>query len=446
MTQKIPQGFARKFGSTSASLSSPLQVVASCLPGLEGFLSQELSDLGFQTTKRTKGGVHFQASGASELYKCHLWCGTASNIYLQATTEDKPIRARGMAELKKHVSRLTFWENYIMNDNGSVDLPSALEIRVKSSKSKLYHTKGIAERVEEGIYTSLGKSPPKNMDDGNLAKGQQRDSNIPKIKVLVKIYRDQVEILVDTSSTPIHQRGYRLETGKAPLREDLAFALLYSTKRFARNAKNHCSLLDPFCGSGTIPIEAAAMAHNLPPGRLRKAPLQGLTLYDPDCWKGMVESSIRNSTVHDTDDDRKNNIQILGTDRNKGAIGISQRNAIRAGVDHLVTFHHQAISSNAWFENPSVAPNRLLVACNPPFGHRVSKNAKQKDPNKSLLPLIQTLGHKVMALPEYNNREVAVNILTNNQNLIRRSGIPNLKASFATNHGGMKVFSVSSTL
>mmetsp|Transcript_22031 Transcript_22031/g.54434 ORF Transcript_22031/g.54434 Transcript_22031/m.54434 type:complete len:511 (-) Transcript_22031:986-2518(-) len=453
----------RQYSSSSSPLGAePLHVFASCLPGLEGLLNQELVDLGFQANKRTAGGVHFRASSAQDLYNCHLWCGTASNIYLRATS-DKPFRARGMAELKKHISRLSFWEDYISDEMMIHDnLPSssaAFEIRVKSSKSKLYHTAGIAQRVEEGIYSALGKNKNDSNNPPKKTTKRQGDGDNNKLKVLVKIYRDEVEVSVDTSSTPIHQRGYRLETAKAPLREDLAFALLYSTNLFGKRKHNNdyddWSLLDPFCGSGTIPIEAAAMAHNLPPGRLREPPLQGLTLYDPDGWKQLVESAVRNSTIHNDTDDDGRMIPILGTDRDQGAIAISQRNAARAGVDHLVTFRHQAISANEWFENPSLAPNRLLVACNPPFGHRISSNKnktdnKKKDPSSkassSLLPLIQTLGHKVVALgdsggsqDDESRRQVAVNILSNNPNLIRRSGIPNLKVSFASKHGGMNV-------
>lgn len=419
--------YSRLYSSSSSpSGAQPLHVFAACLPGLEGFLNQELVSLGFQT-RRTSGGVHFEASNADELNRCHLWCGTASNIYLRATG-DKPFRARGMAELKKHVTRLSFWEE-CMDD--MIHLPSGLDIRVKSSKSKLFHTAGIAQRVEEGIYSALGEDVPKDES--------KRQQDGKKLKVIVKIYRDEVEVSVDTSATPIHQRGYRLETGKAPLREDLAFALLYSTQLFGRNA-NDWSLLDPFCGSGTIPIEAAAMAHNLPPGRLREAPLQGLKLYDPDGWNRLVESAVRTSRIQDTN----GRVQILGTDRNEGAIAISKRNAARAGVDHLLTFRHQAISSNEWFENPStLAPNRILVACNPPFGHRISNTNNDKDPSASLLPLIQTLGHKVMTLGREESRQVAVLILGNNPNLIRRSGIPNLKVSFVSQHGGLKVFGLA---
>ncbi|CAJ1931672.1 unnamed protein product [Cylindrotheca closterium] len=426
---------SRQYSSSSPLDAPPLHVFASCLPGLEPFLNEELVSLGFQT-RRTTGGVHFRASNAKELHSCHLWCGTASNIYLRAT-EDKTFRARGMAELKKHITRLSFWEECI--DTTDQSLSSGFEIRVKSSKSKLYHTAGIAQRVEEGIYSALGKdTPSKEITES------QNDSQ--KLKVLVKIYRDEVEVSVDTSSTPIHQRGYRLETAKAPLREDLAFALLYSTKLFGRNnSANDWSVLDPFCGAGTIPIEAAALAHNLPPGRLREAPLRGLTFYDPDGWNRMVESAVRNSTTGDMNEE----LQILGTDRNEGAIAISERNAARASVDHLVKFRHQAISSNQWFENPSLAPSRTLVVCNPPFGHRISKDTKKKkDPfSSSLLPLIQTLGHKLMKLigqsAEGNSRrQVAVNILGTNPNLIRRSGIPNLKVSFASKHGGINVFAL----
>jgi putative N6-adenine-specific DNA methylase len=389
-------------------LPQPLILFASCLPGLEPFLKQEMS---------TSGGVHFSASTTDQIFKSHLFLGTASHIYLRAGA---PFRARSMTEVRKGVAMLDFWGQYIL-PNGNNTKPT-LDIRVVASKSRLYHTKGIAERVEKGICTALGVNPDEKTVDEN-----------PAIRLLVRVHRDMVQISVDTSTTPLHQRGYRLETAKAPLREDLAYALLYSAGFGAKESKIN-SMLDPFCGSGTIPIEAASMACNLPPGRLREAPLQGLTIQNDASWEAMVDTALQQAQNHTTYD--YENTQILGSDRNQGGIDIARRNAERAGVAEVVKFQHNAISSNSWLENPSIAPMSFLVATNPPFGHRTSSPAKS---STSLLPLYQTLGHKLAKIPEGN---VDVAILGHDVNLVRRTGIPNLKLQFTSKHGGLNVFAL----
>jgi putative N6-adenine-specific DNA methylase len=398
-------------------LPQPLILFASCLPGLEPFLKQEMRSLGFQEAQSTSGGVHFFASTADQIFKSHLFLGTASHIYLRAGA---PFRARSMTEVTKGVARLDFWGQYML-PNGNNTKPT-LDIRVVASKSRLYHTKGIAERVEKGICTALGVNPDEKTVDKN-----------PAIRLLVRVHRDMVQISVDTSTTPLHQRGYRLETAKAPLREDLAYALLYSAGFGAEESKIN-SMLDPFCGSGTIPIEAASMACNLPPGRLREAPLRGLTLQNDASWQAMVDTALQQAQNQHTTYDYEN-IQILGSDRNQGGIDIARRNAERAGVAEVVKFQHNAISSNSWLENLSIAPMSFLVATNPPFGHRTSP-AKS---SPSLLPLYQTLGHKIAKIPEGN---VDVAILGYDVNLVRRTGIPNLKLQFTSKHGGLNVFAL----
>lgn len=399
-------------------LQQPLNMFASCLPGLEPFLQHELGSLGFMEAQISSGGVQFAAASTEEIFKCHLFLGTASHIYLRAGPS---FQARGMDDLRKSVTKLPFWSQYLLSSEGkqSGTKPS-LDIRVVASKSRLYHTKAIADRVERGICNALGVSVDAEVTDDN-----------PSVRLLVRIHRDEVQVSVDSSTTPLHQRGYRLETAKAPLREDLAYGLLYSAG-FTNDAT--VNLLDPFCGSGTIPIEAAAMAYKLPPGRLREAPLQGLTLQNGALWKEMVTTALKEAKQLQS---LERHVRILGSDRNEGGIDIARRNAKRAGVEHLVEFEHNAISSNSWLEDPSALS--FLVATNPPFGHRLSSSKRSSSSSKSLLPLYQTLGHKLVSR---KGGDVDVAILGHDAKLVRRTGIPDLKVQYTSKHGGMNVFAL----
>eukprot|EP00980_Cylindrotheca_fusiformis_P020399 scaffold7423_cov122-Cylindrotheca_fusiformis.AAC.3 len=390
-----------------SDFQKPLGMFAACLPGLEPYLKAELKSLAFKRIQTGSGGVHFSAASAEEIFKCHLFLGTASHIYIRA---GPTFRATSMTDLRKSITKMPFWEMLLMRDGTGNSKPS-LDIRVSASKSRLYHTTAVAERVERGICNALGV----NINDEEVG---------PSLRLLVRIHRDEVQVSVDTSNTPLHQRGYRLETAKAPLREDLAHAMLLSSGFGSRTR----SVLDPFCGSGTILIEAAAMASKLPPGRLRDPPLQGLAFQNDAYWHGMVKSAIMEDAL-----DHDPSIQIFGSDRDQGAIEIARRNASRAGVDRLVDFEHNAISSNSWFEDPSRAPDgRFLVATNPPFGHRIKVDSKMS----SLLPLYQTFGNMVKPL------DADVVILGHDVNLIRQTGIPNLKLRFASKHGGKNVFAL----
>jgi putative N6-adenine-specific DNA methylase len=108
-------------------------------------------------------------------------------------------------------------------------------------------------------------------------------ANHPTVRIAVRFVDDVATISLDTSATPLHRRGYRLDGAKAPLREDIAFAVLQ-----AAGFRKGMALLDPFCGSGTIAIEAACIAAGLPPGRLRPAPLQGFAFADAAEWQKLL--------------------------------------------------------------------------------------------------------------------------------------------------------------
>ncbi len=487
----------RASSSQGQAIPSPIQssiqnyqFFASTLPGLESVLRHELQTLGINVISgdennhghdrghsHGKGGVTFNVSSLKDVYRCHLHLGTASHIFLRA---GEPFYATGMKELVKKVGQMPFWKDYIdtadnlpknsrRKKNGRGYKYPKFDIRVTTSKSRLYHTKGIAERVERGIAIALGikeedllndamdyfqpgvvgvgpmemkqDDDSKSSSPGDESSSESSSSSSSVIKVLVRVIENKVEISVDTSSTPLHRRGYRLASGKAPLREDIAYGLLYSLGWGLNNGGDlslgttATHLVDPFCGSGTILIEGASMRLGLPPGRLRNAPFENSRLYNRRRWHRMIKSSLADSEKtlesildHEHADGRR--IFILGSDRDAGVIQSARENIERAGVSDMIDLDCYAISANRWFEDPSSLSN-VLIATNPPYGRRLSRSREGKRIHP-LLPLYQTLG-------KMDSHAVDYGIVAHDVSLARKSGVHGLSALFTTQHGGLTV-------
>jgi putative N6-adenine-specific DNA methylase len=324
-----------------------------------------------------------------------------------------------------------------------------IDIRVTTTKSKLFHTDAVAERVQAAIYESLGRDEevPKHKSNNDDANGNNLLSMDPdkKVRLTVRIVKDMVVMSIDTSYTPLHRRGYRLETAKAPLREDLAFALLmlsgWRPQYDGRQDLKFRGLLDPFCGSGTIVIEGASMVAGLPPGRLRPAPLGGTQLFDPLRWKTLLDDKVPLEP--------HSHVIICGSDRDAGAVSAAMSNAERAGVRELIDFRKAALRSNLWFEDPLRAPNYPLVVTNPPFGLRIKgKEGKGKDSRRDihpLLPLYQTLGGRMNKLMEAK-KGAAITVIAHDLKLARRMGLKCMRVAFSTDHGGINVAAMTSVV
>jgi len=498
------------------SLPKQFRIFASCLPGLEPVLFSELTELGFSPEIPTipgirqkkelvnckddkanshHGGFEFEVKSLSQIYKCHLRLGSASHIFIRCPApntshysnkteeshfESKRVnstnsgdkedldgslfhfKARKLPELRRKVSQMKCWRYMFKcekkegsKSRRTYHIPP-LSIRVTSSKSKLNHTKAISERVQLGILDALGVVQEPTPNSEELAHNHISPHTDDEIKILVRIQKDQVQISLDTSSAPLHQRGYRLEPGVAPLREDIAFALLKTIgwpPNDGKKLKNEreegevditskTTLLDPFCGSGTIVIEAASMANRptaLPPGRFRPTPLRKTALGRESLWTKMLKDSLPEPAAI-----AHSKLLIAASDRDRGATQIAKSNAERAGVSHMIQFETCAVSSSQWLQDSSANKNcdklsDVVVVSNPPFGKRLSPTPMSmlNESNKSnkLLPLYQKFGHQI------NNSSVTkVAMIAKDVNLARRMGLNGTFSSkFVTQHGGLKI-------
>jgi 23S rRNA G2445 N2-methylase RlmL len=510
------------------------EIFASTLPGFESILSHELEtkiNISKDDQSITNGGISFDISSIKELYQCHLYLGTASHLLLRVPTsmnrgdgenvmnshykdKRKPnsksrspksslttFYAVHTKQLIQKVRNMNIWKELIpipMKSSSSspkkvqmkLQVPK-FDIRVTCTKSKLYHTKLIAQCVQKGIYKALDlnyndystiSDVEETTSSSNTSISNKSTSDAPKICILVRIDHDEVQISIDTSLSPLHRRGYKLDVGKAPLREDIAYAFLYSlgwSKHINNPSSNklskHC-LIDPFCGSGTIVIEGANMALGLPPGRLRSAPCQFTNLCDKELWEEMIESSMKDFQNHlSSQDDIPNKLPlIIGSDRDEGAIQSTIANSKRAGVDKFIQFQACSIKTNPWLDynntsSSSYSPlqnyDKILVATNPPYGLRISPsslkqkqntvNGRKQNTIHPLLPLYQTLGNIVHGLKSYEKsnsncdyetkvENVHLGIISHDIDLARRTGVPDLKKKFTTRLGGIHVTALGS--
>lgn len=306
-------------------------------PGLETLTALELRRLGLLTISDVEpaepGGVAFDGD-LRMLYRANLGLRTASRVLVRLGD----FYAAAFSELHKRASRLA-WERYLVPGQ-------AVAVRVTCHKSKLYHSAAVAERILRAIADRLGKpvAPRKPADD---------EAADPPQLIVVRLAHDRCTVSIDSSGALLHRRGYRQATAKAPLRETLAAGML-----LACGWDGTSPLLDPFCGSGTIPIEAALLARGISPGSQRRFAFMDWPGFDRKSWDVLLsesQASLR-ATIP----------SIQASDRDAGAVRMAQENAERAGVAEYIEFTCRAVSAIAPPEIPG------WVVTNPPYGLRVS--------------------------------------------------------------------------
>lgn len=327
-------------------------------PGVELLTAGELHRLGITTGDSEPGGVEFTAS-APELARALLWLRTANRI----TVRLADFRATSFAELEKQAKRVAW---------GDVVAPGgAVHFRVTSKKSKLYHQDGIAERLERsvlavvtGVTAVRAPSVAEQLEDDVAA--------FPEVqRVVVRVFRDQVTLSADASGALLYLRGWRQAVAKAPLRETLA-ATLIAASGWADAEAPRGALLDPFCGSGTIPIEAALLARRMAPGRGRR--------FAAELWPGLASSEVARAAIWSGERAHAaalelphSPVPIAGHDRDAGAIAAALSNAERAGVTGSVEFSRQSLS-----QLPPDGGEGWLVT-NPPYGARIGERTALRD-------------------------------------------------------------------
>jgi putative N6-adenine-specific DNA methylase len=320
-------------------------------PGLEEITADELRELGLKPRSREAGGVTFRAD-LSGLYSANLQLRTASRIVVRVAE----FRATAFFELEKR-ARTIPWADLVAPG-------AAVTFRVTSRKSKLYHGKAVAERLGEAVIGAVsGVTVVKSLEVGEVGEAESsevlppsRPSAVPPQLFIVRLFHDVCTISIDSSGELLHRRGYRQAVGRAPLRETLAAAMLLGSGWDGRSP-----LLDPMCGSGTLPIEAALLARRIPPGWGRSFAFQRWPGFDEERWRA-VRAEAEEATLPAAPG------AIMGSDRDAGAIAAAEANAVRAGVSPDVSFRRCALSG---MELPPDVTGWIVT--NPPYGVRVGQ-------------------------------------------------------------------------
>lgn len=329
------------------------ELFAVCAPGLEPFTANELHALGFDAIRPEPGGVAFRG-GPEAVPRANLWLRTATRVLVRLGE----FHARDFEQLRKRASRLPF-ENALAPG-------AAVRITAASSHSRLRHTGAIAQRVRLAIGDRLGREAPAAPHEADANDGEtegkaakpsrsklqtnEAQTNVPL--VLVRIVHDRCLVSLDSSGALLHQRGWRKLAGKAPLRETLGAALLLASGWDAASP-----LADPFCGSGTLAIEAALLARKLAPGRGREFAFMHWPGFDAARFAAMLAQADAAALATAP--------AIGASDRDAGAIEAARANADAAGVALDVAFACRAISD---FEPP---PGTGWIVSNPPYGVRL---------------------------------------------------------------------------
>jgi putative N6-adenine-specific DNA methylase len=309
---------------------------AATAPGLEGLCAAELSALGVRGAAEP-GGVAF-AGDLATLARTNLWLRTASRVLVRIAE----FRATAFYELELHAKRIE-WSRYVAPR-------SRAAFRVTCKKSKLYHSGAVAQRLEEGVRRAVPEvetTTEQGSDDDDVALAA------PRQLFVVRLLHDVCTVSADSSGALLHLRGYRQQLAKAPLRETLAAAVLLGARW-----SDATPLVDPMCGSGTIPIEAACMARRIAPGRDRAFAFLTWPGADIETWRSII------GEARDGERSRAP-VPIAGYDRDAGAIAAARANAERAGVLDDVALSVQSISALGRAEPPG------LIATNPPYGVRI---------------------------------------------------------------------------
>jgi len=384
---------AFKTAPKTAAESSPgsARFFAVSAPGLEALLAAEMVQLGLISAPagNETGGVSF-SGGLAELYRANLHLRTASRVLLRLGD----FHAASFSELVARAARIE-WERYLRPGQ-------PVAVSASCHKSRLYHSDAVAGRVAVAIGQRLGKPSP-------LVRTAAEEAGQPAQLVLARLLNDHVTLSLDSSGALLHRRGYRLETAKAPLRETLAAALLLQS-----GWDRTSPLLDPFCGSGTIAIEAALMARHIPPGARRKFAFMDWPGFNRDLWGELLKTASGESS--------SNPPIIQASDRDAGAIRIAQANAERAGAAEWIEFSQRAVSA----VQPPAGPG--WVVTNPPYGRRVSAG-------KDLRDLYAQFGHVLRrSCPGWHAA-----VLSSDLRLLAQTGLE-LDTSFKMVNGGVRVY------
>ena len=340
-----------------------MEVIAPCHFGLEAVLKREIYDLGYEITRVEDGRVTFLGD-AEAICRGNIFLRTAERILIQVGR----FPARSFEELFSGIKALP-WEEYLP-ENGKFWVTMS-----SSVKSKLYSIPDILFSPSD-IQSIMKKAMVERMKETYQREWFSEDGAAFPVRLF--LMKDEVTVALDTTGQPLHKRGYRTWTSKAPISETLAAALLMLTPWRADRI-----LVDPFCGSGTFLIEAALMASHIAPGKNRTfTAMEWTNLIPPSMWREVLEEAVEM-------EEEPEHMDLQGYDIDPDMIKIARENARQAGVDHLIHFQVRDVAD--------LRHNKKygFLITNPPYGERLEEK-------KNLPALYRTLGEAYRRLDSWS--------------------------------------------
>lgn len=349
-------------------MEDKFEIVVPVLFGLESFTAKEIRRLGYDTVSVEDGRVTF-LGGYKDAYRANLWLRTGERVLIKAA-EFEAVTFEELFEKTKAVD----WKRFLNND-------SAFPVKGHSVKSQLASVRDCQAIIKKAIATKMSQS----------CGVQWLSEDGAQYQIQFSILKDRVTLMIDTSGEPLHKRGYRQFSNAAPLRETIAAAMVMMSYW-----KFEYPLLDPFCGSGTIPIEGALFKRNIAPGLGREFAMNGFCQMTQSIMTETAEEA--QSLVKDVP------LEIYASDIDPSCVELTRSNAKKAGVDEFINADCQR-AENVFIDKPYGT-----IICNPPYGERMGEK-------KECERLYSSIGKTFERLDKWNYY-----ILTSNENFEKLFG------------------------
>ncbi|MBB3140244.1 bifunctional 23S rRNA (guanine(2069)-N(7))-methyltransferase RlmK/23S rRNA (guanine(2445)-N(2))-methyltransferase RlmL [Halomonas organivorans] len=321
--------------------------LATCPKGLELLLAEELAALGAEPGKTTLAGVHFQAD-LETAYRACLWSRLANRVVLCLVREEgieTPDQLRAVAAG-------VAWRDHLPRG-------ATLAVDFHGRSDEIRHTRFGAQTVKDGVVDRL------------QAEGQPRpnvDTRQPDLRLYAHLHRGRLTLGVDFAGDSLHRRGYRRDVGHAPLKENLAAALLVRAG-WPALAREGAPLVDPLCGAGTLLIEAAMMAADMAPNLHRERfGFQGWAGHDATRWRELKREAEARASIGR----KRCRCRLYGFDQSPPALSSAKANAMRAGIPALITLKGASLTELTRPDDLDVEAKGLVVT-NPPYGERLGE-------------------------------------------------------------------------
>lgn len=307
------------------------KLIATTTFGLEGITAKELRTLGYENIKTETSKVYFEGD-EMDIAICNIHLRTADRVLIN------------MAEFEARTFEELFQGTKKVNWSKIIPINGVMHVTGKSIKSTLHSVPDCQSIVKKAIVTSMSESY-------NIQKFSEDG---PVYKIEVAILKDKVTLTIDTSGEGLHKRGYRENSGAAPLKETLAAAMVLMSRW-----QDTYELIDPFCGSGTILIEAAMIMNNIAPGKNRK--------FVCETWPTMPDYIFNQVREGAKRAEKQKDLKIVGYDIDTWVLRTAENNAYKAGVKDYIEFQKRDVkdfSSNKKYG---------FIITNPPYGERLGE-------------------------------------------------------------------------